>query len=163
MPGKPASQLRILFSPLDWGLGHAARLIPLIHAYKTRGYKIILGGNGNSLEMLKNEFPDLETVSIPFTEIRYGKGQNQIFNFLGGILRLFFAFRREHRVLNSIISEKQIDLVISDNRLGLFSKNVSMAHCTCFKYSGLEGPLLLPPEPAALYATADGRPLKYLA
>ncbi len=123
MPGKPAPQLKILFSPLDWGLGHAARLIPLIHAYKAKGYKIILGGNGNSLEMLKNEFPDLETVSIPFTEIRYGKGQSQVFNFLAGIFRLFIAFRREHRVLNSLISDKHIDLVISDNRLGLFSKN----------------------------------------
>jgi len=123
MPGKPATQLKILFSPLDWGLGHAARLIPLIQTYKTRGHKIILGGNGNSLQMLKNEFPELETVNIPFTEIRYGKGQIQIFNFLAGIFRLFFAFRKEHRVLNSIIRDKQIDLVISDNRLGLFSKN----------------------------------------
>ena len=122
MPGKSASQLRILFSPLDWGLGHAARLIPLIRAYKAKGYKIILGGNGNSLELLKIEFPELETVSIPFTEIRYGKGEKQLFIFLGGLFRLFNSFRREHRVLDTIISEKQIDLVISDNRLGLHSR-----------------------------------------
>ena len=46
---------------------------------------------------------------------------------------------------------------------GLCTKKVSILACTSDKYSWLEAPLLLPPEPAALYPTADGRELKYLS
>ena len=122
MSDKTVSSLRILISPLDWGLGHASRLVPIIRKYQSSGYEILLGGNGFSLELLKNEFPVLEFVSIPFTEIRYSEGENQIFRFISSISRYFFALLREHRTLHSIIAEKRIDIVISDNRLGLFSK-----------------------------------------
>jgi len=122
MVAKSTSDLKILFSPLDWGLGHAARLIPLIRAYRARGYQIVLGGNGNSLEMLKIEFPELETVPIPFTKITYSKNEKQIFHFLYGAFRLLKAIKREHKTIEKIIDDKQIDLIISDNRLGLFSK-----------------------------------------
>ena len=107
---------------MNWGLGHASRMIPLINNYLAQGYEVILAGNGYSLELLKNEFPDLEFISIPFTEIRYGRGQNQILYLIFGFGRFYMALMREHRVLNSIIREKKIDIVISDNRLGLFSK-----------------------------------------
>jgi uncharacterized protein (TIGR00661 family) len=122
MQGKSATQLRILISPLNWGLGHASRLIPLIRSYRSRGYKIFLGGNGPSLEMLMKEFPDLEIVSIPFTEIKYSPGINQIVHFIFALYRYSFALRREHKILNTIIREKKIDVVISDNRLGLYTK-----------------------------------------
>lgn len=122
MSEKKKDSPRILISPLNWGLGHASRLVPLIRHYRLKEFTILLGGNGFSLEVLRKEFPDLESVAIPFTEIRYSRSENQGFYFIIGLFRFCFALMKEHRVLNSIIKNRKIDVVISDNRLGLFSK-----------------------------------------
>jgi UDP-N-acetylglucosamine transferase subunit ALG13 len=126
MPETTASSLRILISPLNWGLGHACRVIPLIRNYGSRGHHIIMGGNGYSLELLKLEFPELETVFIPFTSITYSRGRNHFFFFISGFARFCLSLIQEHRRLKSLVKEKNIDIVISDNRLGLFCTD---AHC----------------------------------
>jgi len=54
----------ILIAPLNWGLGHATRLISIVRRYK-HTHKIMLAGNEPSLSVLSHEFPDLKTVAIP--------------------------------------------------------------------------------------------------
>ena len=56
---------RILISPLDWGLGHASRIIPLINRYLEQGDNIIIAGSGLSLNLLKKQFPTLQSIEIP--------------------------------------------------------------------------------------------------
>ena len=46
-------------APLDWGLGHATRCIPLIHALKQNGHKVWIATDGPQEALLKKEFPDL--------------------------------------------------------------------------------------------------------
>ena len=48
--------MRILIAPLDWGLGHAARCIPIIRYLIEKDYQVIIGADGRPLQLLKKEF-----------------------------------------------------------------------------------------------------------
>ena len=48
----------ILIAPLNWGLGHATRCIPIIHALMESGFNPIIASDGDALGILKKEFPN---------------------------------------------------------------------------------------------------------
>ncbi len=114
---------RILFAPLNWGLGHAVRSIPILKALSASGFEIILAGNGFSLEFLRREFPDWQYIVLPSFEMRYSAGNLQVFSVLKALPRIIAVSWKEHRRLPYLIKEWDIDMVISDNRFGLFNKN----------------------------------------
>ncbi|MGK4566881.1 hypothetical protein [Flavobacterium sp. 3HN19-14] len=67
----------ILVAPLNWGLGHATRCIPIIRALEAEGFNPILASDGIALEILKKEFPQLKALELPSYEITYAKnGRN---------------------------------------------------------------------------------------
>jgi len=117
--------------PLDWGLGHATRCVPIINALQTLGYPVIIGADKASLAFLKGEFPDVPTVVIPGHSVSYGKKRFSFFLtlFYEGI-RFYRSIKKEHNFLNSIIKEHQIAVVISDNRYGLWNKKVKSIFIT---------------------------------
>ena len=51
----------ILIAPLNWGLGHATRCIPIIKALQENNYIPIIASDGAALELLRKEFPYLQT------------------------------------------------------------------------------------------------------
>lgn len=51
---------RILVAPLDWGLGHATRCIPIIRRLLQHGAVPVIGADGGPLTLLSAEFPELE-------------------------------------------------------------------------------------------------------
>lgn len=117
-------QLKILIAPLDWGLGHASRCIPLIKALNERGHSIIIAGTGQSGMFLQNTFPENTYIEIHGKNITYGKG---LFPWIKLILQIpsyLKAEKQEHFILQKIIKEYQPDFIISDNRYGLWSKDV---------------------------------------
>ena len=50
---------KILIAPLNWGLGHATRCIPIIKALDENGFEPIIASDGVALALLKKEFPNL--------------------------------------------------------------------------------------------------------
>ena len=115
---------RILVVPLNWGLGHATRLIPVIRFLKEHGATILLGGSPSHLQIITREITQCEIVDLPYLRIRLAGRTSQI---LSGILqspRFFLTIYREHRQLKRIIRSKVIDLVISDNCYGLWNRHV---------------------------------------
>ena len=64
---------RILVAPLNWGLGHATRCIPIIRALKAHNFEPVIASDGAALQLLKKEFPDLEHVELPSYNITYPK------------------------------------------------------------------------------------------
>jgi hypothetical protein len=108
---------RVLISPLNWGLGHATRMIPIIRWLETRSC-VTLGGNGASFEFLKKEFPSLKTVEI--TGVKVWLSNHKWLNYIGLLLQspyfLWYTWK-EKRWLKR--NHKAFDVVISDNRYGL--------------------------------------------
>ncbi len=115
--------LTILVSPLDWGLGHATRMIPLIRRFVLDGHNIILSGSGRSAEILRNTFPDLRFVSLPCHSVHMGSGKHSYFQLLLQLPALVFSVFREHHLANKIVRDEAVDIVVSDNRYGLHCRN----------------------------------------
>jgi len=118
----PANKPKVFISALDWGLGHASRMVPVIQHCLNRGHTVLLGGSGDSLNLLVREFPRLECVWLPSARIRYSPGNSQLLMILFRVPWLIFITLREHYLLKKMIPDRNIGIVISDNRYGLYSK-----------------------------------------
>ena len=116
--------LRILISPLDWGLGHATRCIPIIRQLLKSGHKITLAGNGRSLVLLEKEFPLLKTIELQGFSPSYPKSGKMLLHLLLLLPKFIFSILREHQQLSNVLSTNSFDVIISDNRYGLFNKKI---------------------------------------
>lgn len=121
---------KILVAPLNWGLGHAVRDIPLIKTLLKNNYEVILAGEGASGELLKKEFPKLQYVYIPSFSISYPKNNFFILKLLMQIFKIIKGIKKEYKQLQNIIKDYQVDIVISDNRYGLYSDKISCVFIT---------------------------------
>lgn len=122
--------MRILVAPLNWGLGHASRCVPLIVRLQAEGHEVVLGGDGESLTLLRKHFPTLAVLPLAPLDLRYGKGKSQIIAMLRALPRIIRSARRDHRMLAGYMLYEQIDEVISDNRFGLWSRRTHCVYMT---------------------------------
>lgn len=111
---------RILVAPLDWGLGHASRCVPLIRRFLQEGHTVTLAGTGASGDLLRLHFPALRFLELPGYAIRY-PSHSGLVPYLGlqipGLLR---SIRKEHDWLEQLLKQESFDQIISDNRYGLW-------------------------------------------
>ena len=118
-------------APLDWGLGHTCRCIPLIRHLSSIGCTVILAASGSQKNLLQLEFPHLEMEHLKGYNISYAKSKRwfsfKIFSQLPKILR---AINNEHAWLKTFVSKHKIDAVISDNRYGLWHPQIPVAFVT---------------------------------
>lgn len=125
--GKP----RILVSPLDWGLGHATRCIPLIEELIKNNCEVILATDGAQESLLREEFPSLEFVKLKGYNAKYARSaRSMLWQMLIQIPKFNRVIASENKWLQKIISDHKIDAVISDNRYGLYSKLVPTVFIT---------------------------------
>ncbi len=121
----------ILVAPLNWGLGHATRCIPIIRALEENGYTPILASDGVALELLRKEFPHLKSLELPSYEIEYAKnGNNFKWKMLKNAPTMIEAVLAERKIVKKWVKEYQIYGIISDNRLGVHSKKVTSIFIT---------------------------------
>jgi len=113
----------ILVTPLDWGLGHATRCIPIIRSLLNLNQPVLLGGCGDSLKVLRLEFPDLPFVEFPAYNMRYPK-ENMLWNVALKIPQLLSTFVKEQQLVKLLLKKNKIKAVISDNRYGCFHQDI---------------------------------------
>jgi uncharacterized protein (TIGR00661 family) len=122
---------RILVAPLDWGLGHATRCIPIINGLSALGCDVWLAGEGAQEELLKLEFPQLRFLALPGYRVKYGRsGAALLWNMLTQLPRILKTIRQEHGWLKVKINDYSFDAVISDNRYGLYHATVPCVFLT---------------------------------
>jgi len=124
------SRKRILVCPLDWGLGHASRCIPVIRELIDSDLEVIIGADNGPLALLKRELPQLEFIEFPGYSVSYSKNGSMPLKMMLSSLRVFVEIYREHSLLKSIIKNYKIDAIISDNRFGLWSNTVPAVFIT---------------------------------
>jgi len=116
---------KVLICPLDWGWGHAARMIPIISLLEQRPeVQVILGVSGQSGQILQETFPGLKTVVMPSSRIAYSEGRSQIGKVFRQLPHFLITTIMEHDRLRYLIRQEDIRCVISDNRYGLFHKKL---------------------------------------
>ena len=122
---------KILVIPLDWGLGHATRDIPLIHEMLNAGCQVFIAAEGKHAALLQQEFPQLTIFPLPGYRIQYAqKGQHFGLKIIQQIPKIYRTVQYEQRWLKKIVAEYQIDAVISDNRFGLYHKKIPTVFIT---------------------------------
>ncbi len=119
----------ILIAPLNWGLGHATRCMPIIDELQRQGARVIIASDGRALRLLEKEYPDLLTLELPPYNIRYGTG-SMVWNMAWQMPKILRAIWREQRAVEKIIREYQVDALISDNRFGCWSASISSVFLT---------------------------------
>lgn len=122
---------RILVIPLDWGLGHATRCIPIIKELILQNIEVFIVAEGNNYILLKREFPSTVFLRYKGYEIKYSRAKN-FFS-----LKLFLQFPKvswrvylENKWLKKVIKRFSIDAVISDNRFGMFTRKIPCVYIT---------------------------------
>lgn len=114
-----------MVAPLNWGLGHATRCIPIIKALSQEGYSVTIASDGQALRLLTKEFPNLPKVALPSYNITYAeKGKHFKFKLLLQLRQINKAIRAEHKFLQSYIKTHAIEAIISDSRFGMYSKKI---------------------------------------
>ncbi len=141
--------MRILLAPLDWGLGHATRCMPLIDPLQEQGAEVILGCAGRAGALLRREYPDLPYVDLPAYRIRYGN-PSLVMSMAAQLPRMLVTLRREHLVLGELVRRHHIHGVISDNRYGLYHRKVSTVLITHQLHPRIPVPLVDPIVQAVL-------------
>ncbi|MFB9051689.1 glycosyltransferase [Formosa undariae] len=122
---------RILIAPLNWGLGHATRCIPIINQLITHNYTPVIASDGIALALLKKEFPNVETIELPAYDITYAKkGHFFKLKLLKDSPKLLKAIKAEKKATKELVETHNIDGIISDNRLGVHSKKIPSVFIT---------------------------------
>lgn len=121
---------RILITPLDWGLGHATRCIPIIQELLDQGNEIMIASSGLALNLLKEEFPELAFFELPSYKATYAKWLPLMVKVFWQSPYFLYVIRKEHAVVNKLIDDFKIDVIISDNRYGCYSKKVKSVFIT---------------------------------
>ena len=124
------SKKRILVAPLDWGLGHASRCVPIAKTLEKEGYEVVFAASGRPLELLIQEFPKNDFIKLEGYNISYPKNGQMALSMLSQLYKIWKGIRQEHKQLQQIIDDYNIDGVISDNRYGLYSKKVPCVFVT---------------------------------
>lgn len=114
----------ILVCPMNWGLGHATRCIPVIKALLDAGARVTLAASGRSLALLRKEFPELETFDFPGFSPKYPKNSMFALKMLLQVPSFIYHIIYENYQLSKAIKVRKIDMLISDNRYGLTNKKI---------------------------------------
>ncbi|MFT4972667.1 MAG: UDP:flavonoid glycosyltransferase YjiC (YdhE family) [Paraglaciecola sp.] len=120
---------RILVAPLNWGLGHATRCIPIIRELQRQGAEVLLASDGRALQLLREEFPDLLHFELPAYNMRY-PFSSMILSIGWQLPKIVRAIWLENKAIDMLIEKQKIDVIISDNRFGCFLKKVKTVFLT---------------------------------
>ena len=122
---------RVLIAPLDWGLGHATRCIPIIKAFQLLAYEVIIASEGAAARLLSEEFPEIRIIPLSGYHIQYAStAKGLAWKLFLQIPKILGSIKQEHAWLKKIIEKEKIDLVIADNRYGLCTKKVPSVFIT---------------------------------
>lgn len=118
-------------APLNWGLGHATRCIPIVNELIRFNFEPIIASDGVALELLKKEFPTLQTLELPSYKIKYSKKSKHFkLKLIKDSPRLLKTIKKEEKAIAHFIKTTTISGIISDNRFGVRHKKVPSVFIT---------------------------------
>lgn len=118
-------QKNILVAPLNWGLGHATRSIPIIQKLEQFGFKPIIASDGAAFQLLKLEFPHLIFLELPSYSISYPKkGTNFRWKMIQSLPNMLLAAAKERKLVQQWMKEYSLSGIISDSRIGVYNPEI---------------------------------------
>jgi hypothetical protein len=127
----------LLVAPLDWGLGHATRCVPIIRDLLNNNCEVWLAGEGAQEKLLREEFPSLPFLPLKGYRVKYGK-TGLAGKMVLQIPSILQSIKEENIWLKEQVNKYGFNAVISDNRYGLYHEkifSILITHQLCIKSS----------------------------
>jgi len=121
---------RILVSPLNWGLGHASRCIPVIRELLNQDAEVFIAAEKPAIDLLQIEFPELNFISLPPFQLSYSNQLPMPIVIGLQLPSLLKSISRDYKILAQLMEKHRLQGVISDNRYGMHSKRIPSAIIT---------------------------------
>ncbi|MEG9327790.1 glycosyltransferase [Salinimicrobium catena] len=122
---------RILVAPLNWGLGHATRCIPLIRKLEEKEFEPVIASDGDALLLLKKEFPHLKSFTLPSYNITYtSKGSLLKWKLLMDTPSILRNIKKERKATKKLVEQENLSGIISDSRFGVRYKHLTNVFIT---------------------------------
>ena len=123
--------MKVLVAPLDWGLGHATRCVPVVREFLRAGAEVELAVVKANANFFREVFPDLRQRLAPSYNIVYPKhGYNMALWLLKNSMHLNAVMRYEHHFAEEMVERHGYDVLFSDNRFAFYSKNALSIYMT---------------------------------
>ncbi|MBL7899077.1 MAG: hypothetical protein JNJ99_11120 [Crocinitomicaceae bacterium] len=122
---------RVLISPLDWGMGHTTRCVVLIKQLISSGNVVFFAGNTDQIDFMKREFPQIEFLFLAGYNVQFDSGKSSYLQIINQLFKIKSAINNENDTVKKLVDQFKIDIIISDNRYGLFAsatKNILITH-----------------------------------
>jgi uncharacterized protein (TIGR00661 family) len=119
-----------LVCPLDWGIGHATRCVPVISKLEELGYAVVVAASGRPLEFMRKEYPGITVIDFPGTDIIYPKNGWIPLKMMMLLPKLLHGIWQEHRQIKKIAAQTGAVLIISDNRFGCWHAGIPSVFIT---------------------------------
>jgi len=124
--------MRILYAVGSWGLGHAARSLPVIQALRGDGHELTVISHGRALLMLRRELGQgcefLDWPHFPHTVGRSAPGL--YFRTALAIPAMLRVMVRERQATRDLLRHRRFDRIVSDNRYGVQDPAIPSFHIT---------------------------------
>jgi len=125
------SRPNILISPLDWGLGHATRCIPIIHMLIRKNCNVLVACDDKIKSLLQQEFPQIQFIELKGYNIRYSKNSWLFALGIGKqIPKILSTIQYENERIKQIVKEHEVHAIISDNRYGFYHRTIPSVFLT---------------------------------
>jgi hypothetical protein len=120
----------ILICPLEWGLGHAARMLPVAGKLRQLNHNVFIGAGEEHLALFRTELPGMNLINFPGFRPSYSRYLPQYLAMLLRTPLLLFHIISEHHRVKRVIHDNSIDIIISDNRFGLWNEDIKSVYIT---------------------------------
>lgn len=115
---------RILISPLNWGMGHVARSIGMIHQLLNQGNDIFIACDQEQEDIFREYFQKVSFILHAGYPFYFGGKGNFAWDLLSRSRSLRSRMKSEREEVKQIVIDKSIDIVISDHRYGFISTKI---------------------------------------
>ncbi len=127
----PPQKKTVIVCPLDWGLGHATRMVPIIELFLAANAHVVIASDKRPLAFLKQRLPGCDFERLPGYTPKYPKqGFLMPFTLIMSFPRMMNKARESKELLMKIAKKHQADLIISDNRYELSALGINSIFIT---------------------------------
>ena len=121
----------LLFSCLDWGLGHTTRSVPLIKELLAAGCNLIVACNSTQKNLFQTEFTGVRYVELTGYGLSYGSGKWATrLKIMAQSGKILMRIKSENAWLKAFMQENKVHGLISDNRYGLYHPQIPTVFIT---------------------------------
>lgn len=117
-----AEKRHVVVAPLNWGLGHATRSMPIIRELLKQGHRVTVASDGLALKLMQSEFPSLDFWELPGYGVHYQKPV--LLSLTRQIPDIQRIIRQEHLKILDRLKASHANVIISDNRYGVWHPDI---------------------------------------